>query len=238
MRNPGQLLPDHAAVLATLGRSTPVAPGAARPGTVVRTVGTAAAGPGGLLTAPLSGQPCVWFRVLEARHPAWQTLGVGVVPTPAIPPVVGSDVGFPAAEATDHESGEPFAVVGGGGAVLVDPARADVDTPVVPVDGAEGEFRVTTYTLRREWILEEGAEVFVAGAVAGDMGAPVLRATPADCLVVSARGERYVVERARATVAAVPAATARSQRALLVGLLVGGAVMLAVLVALAVVLVG
>lgn len=205
MRDPQQLIPDHAAILATLGRSVPGPSGAPPPGTVVRVDGTALPGPGGLLTAPLSGRPCVWFRVLEWRHPQWGPLqwNAGYLPAPVLAPVLGSDMalaGPVGGPVDDHESPAPFAVADAHGTtVLVDPVGGDVSTRTVSYDGQQGQWRHGEYVLRREWVVEPGTPVFVLGvADHGADGRPVLHATASDCLVVSTSGEQGVVARAQA----------------------------------------
>ncbi|GAB2458145.1 hypothetical protein [Jatrophihabitans fulvus] len=248
MRNPAQVVPDHPAILAMLGRAVAADPAGVPPGTVVTVSGTAAPGPGGVLTAPLSGRPCVWYRALVVDFAPFSPLQwQSVAGTPRLPPVIGSDCGFLQGDRrTDDESSAPIAVHGPNGAVLVDPVRADVDAVVVSVDDAQGEYRVGDYRLRREWIIEPDAPVFAAGPVVREADGTVLRADPQQCVVVSARGERAAVDRSRSVAAggalpagpAAPHAAARSRTALLVGLGAAGVGVIVIAVLLVALLAG
>jgi hypothetical protein len=242
VRDPGQTLPDHAAILATLSRSVPAGAGHATPGTVARVSGEARPGPGGLLTAPISGRPCVWFRTIVVRDESLvQRVALTQRPfvrPPTLTRVLASDMGYQGAGALDTESPALFAIGDATGEVLLDPRWADIDSAVVTVDDVIGDGFGEPWTVRREWILPPGAPVFACGAVSTEAGRPVLRATERDSLVASTRGEAMVVQRAQSVVAALPGATAGSGQRLLIGALVAGVAAVVVLVLLIIILLG
>jgi E3 Ubiquitin ligase len=237
VRGLDRAVPDHAAFLAALARARRTAPGQARAGETVLLTGSAQPGPDGVLRAPVSGLPCVWFRVLEVAGAPF-TLSVH----PQMPPTVTSDGAYPSSfliPRRDDESPARFAVADGTGAgsVEVDPALIDLYTDFVPVDAQGGSYD-SGYTHLREWILPPGTPVFVCGTVGPDQ---VLRAQPGTPLIVSTRGEQAAVQRARTLTGAgvgpryLSQARARG-RGVAVGVCVGVA-LLAVLVAVLVVLV-
>lgn len=77
--------------------------------------GRAVAGPGGPVTAPLSGEPCVWYAVVVSeRYRAWR-------PGPLGPTEVERHV-----ELAEHTSG-PLHVTAGAATVRVDTRGADLD---------------------------------------------------------------------------------------------------------------
>ncbi len=200
VRNPGQAVPDHSAILATLGRSialapTSAVPGGVPPGSVVRLAGVAQPGPAGVLQAPMSGRPCVWFRAFEMPFRPFSMFSWRGTSGSGPRPMLASDCGFGSGGHHDSESGALFTVELPGGAVLVDPTYGDVDAAVVTVDTADGS---GGGPIRREWIIEPGTPVFVLGT-ANDYSPStlVVHATPADCLVVSTRGEAAAVQRSR-----------------------------------------
>jgi hypothetical protein len=172
--------------------------------------GTAAAGPGGLLTAPLTGQPCVWYRTTTVmRYWEYEWRGTGEDRTKQR--VQKTET------VADDVSEQPFAVVDTTGSALVAPAQADIVDPTVAAQrfdhesatvaggtvervlghlaqlGAQGG--VDGYE-RTERVLAEGTPLFVMGEfAAGTIGKGGGR------FVISTRSEEQLTTSARRTAA-------------------------------------
>jgi hypothetical protein len=152
--------------------------GAGAGGQRVECVGVARPGPGGTITAPYSGRPCVWHRSV-ATHTYWGRLRTE--PETAMVTKVESDVA----------SEWPFALLDSSGQVLVDVAAADRD--LLCQVGAE-EYHRFDQTGRdaeegrhhREWLIAPDQQVFVLGEAGLRDGWPIIGRP-------RARGDRMVV---------------------------------------------
>lgn len=160
---------------------------AAGPNSFARMVdvsGVAAAGPSGLLTAELSRKPCVWHSHVVLRR---------YVET--VTDAQGKDSRQTREETVSELRPEtPFTVRGADGTVLV--------VPTVAVDSAEkvlDEFKEDvagsgTGTVRREWLLAEGTQIFVHGEAADRDGQLAIREPDgADKLEITTRTEAQVL---------------------------------------------
>lgn len=115
----------------------------------VELIGTLRALPGRPLHAPLSGEPCVWYRFREDRYNGsrWDL-------------------------ASEGESDAPFMIEDGSGACLVRPRGAEMtgleaQTWYNDARGDAGWRRLSRDDRRRtEWLLREGEEAHVAGRFA------------------------------------------------------------------------
>lgn len=158
------------------------------PGAAVSVEGVAGEGPGGPLTAPLSGRECVWHRVVEIERRTHRRTG-------------RRRPSGPRTEVREHvirdeASAAPFALSDDRGACLVLPEGADVRDldPVVDrhdeatsrpedlrrVGVGRLSVEVDTGNLRgtvtREYVIEAGRRLSAAGAaVAGEHGGAVGR---------------------------------------------------------------
>lgn len=230
-----QSMPDHARILATVTRARPGAIGGATPGLVMKVNGRAEPGPDGLLTAPFSKQPCVWYRAVMV--PLGQGLGYTGTTAPTLAAQFTSDMGLPPADQprppTPNLATEPFYVDDGTGRVLVDAARADIDSGVVTVNTHTEHQGDQPHAYWREWIIPAGCPVFVCGTVADGPNGAVLEPNAPDLLVVSTKGEAHVVSRAQAV---LTRSTPPVRTGLLVGLTIGAIAFVVVLVVLVFVL--
>lgn len=163
--------------------------GADAPGMRVELSGRTAAGPGGLLAAPFSGSPCVWYRALvyertvsEERGPNGTTRRVERLQ-----------------QMSEEASSAPFLVVDATGSVEVDPAGGEVDDPVASHDRFEPAppGGALLGVLRREWLVPPDRAVYVLGGVRADGEVARLGAARDGDLLVSLRAERELVARTR-----------------------------------------
>lgn len=129
--------------------------GAGGGGGRVECVGRARPGPGGLLTAPYSGRPCVWHRSVTT-HTYWGKLRTE--PEYAMLTKVESDTA----------SERPFVLADASGQVLVDVATADRE--LLCEVGAEAYHRFDQTGRdteegrdHREWLIAPEQEVYVLG---------------------------------------------------------------------------
>lgn len=182
--------------LEVLGPARPTALAAAAaapdPGRAVELAGTARAD-GPLLTAPLSGRPCVWFRAVTSpfREPLGSLAG-GPLQRIAPPPVVPSSA-FPPARASVHRdepqqeerSSAPFLLADGGAAIAVDPAHVLIDSADVSVNDYRRDDRGLATALCQEWIVAPDARLHAFGAVERGPSGARLVPGPGPAAVVS-----------------------------------------------------
>lgn len=202
------------------------------PGAAVSVAGAAASGPDGPLEAPISGRPCVWYRVVEIERRAHRRSGGGGRRSHRRTEVREHVV-------RDEASTAPFTLIDDHGEVTVRPAGADVRdlVPVVDrhdeaVSDPENTVRVgvgrigvdlNTSNLRgvitREYLIEDGQALSVrGGAVAGDDGGE-LGPTADGPFIISPRSLTEVARAERGSVGKAVATAA--------GIVVVGAVLLA-----------
>jgi hypothetical protein len=166
--------------------------------------GTAKAGPGGELTAPMSGQPCVWYRA-TVTHRHWRNVQTGSGENRRTERREESDV------VSDETSQAPLLVDDGTGQVLVDPRGADIDHPETSFDrfepntgGGPGGTEIEAFGIsirtgsdggslgfhRREQIIRPGRALYVLGE-ASDAGGALQLAKPREKgrFVISSRSE-------------------------------------------------
>lgn len=197
---PNQSNPDWDRVAAGMAAPT-IGAGQARrlaAGSHVKIRGSAQPGPSGALTAPISGEPCVWYRSYV------QYTGSGIRPRPLPPAGRLSDIMLVAQPAAglfsrydngDEISDRPFVVVDAdGAAVTIDPRVADVHSDVLPRNRVVSSRFGFVDALIVEWIVPVGVSVFVLGTVGPGMD---LDASAGAFQFVSTRSEQRIVERAR-----------------------------------------
>ena len=147
--------------------------------------GKAQPGPSGPLTAPISGQPCVWYRA-TVTHRSWRNVTTGSGDTRRTERREENDV------VSDEISQSPLAIDDGSGQVIVDPREADIDEPEVSFDRFEphtgdehggteiSAFGITVRTgsdggtlgfHRREQIIRPGRALYVLGEARDASGA-------------------------------------------------------------------
>uniref|UniRef100_UPI0035CB4F2C GIDE domain-containing protein n=1 Tax=uncultured Jatrophihabitans sp. TaxID=1610747 RepID=UPI0035CB4F2C len=253
--------PPAQGILDTFGRARPMTVGNAVrvPGSTVRVAGRAAPGPGGPLRAPLSGAECVWYRSVVFRRirDTWLSRNPPLQPFNAIAPSdlpyqrsTGRTYGLTGVPfGSDRSSTAAFVIEDGTGTLAVDPTRTDVDTDVfaintvVFVDDPSRETNRLGYgggpfdnqEVHTEWIIPVGAPLLAVGTVGQGPGPVALLASEHDVALVSTKPEQQILSRNRATVdpaaAHLPFANPRSVY-LLVGAVVGVALVVAVIVVL------
>ncbi|MGI8329209.1 GIDE domain-containing protein [Actinomadura scrupuli] len=174
--------------------------------------GTTEPGPDGVLEAPLSGLPCVWYRVRILDRPRQRFGGNFVrLATPVL------DVSSPAAfglrdgsgrvrvvpENAHVEAGRP-ALVETEPVVLVDgePEPGTFGGSARPVLGPEVRLRPGGRYKYHEWLLPPGSPVYVLGRAALDpeTGEPVIRRPESGPFLIGAGTEAEVVARIRRNV--------------------------------------
>jgi hypothetical protein len=172
-------------------------------GQLVKLAGQAAPGPQGLLTSPLSGTPCVWYRSVSTPFTEPRRGSLGSPPRRAtLPPVVPSS-GFPIHKGSARREPEiqcpdsPFAVVDGDDCVVVDPHEAIVDTDVVTYTDFRRDESGWATALLREWVLPAGQPVIAFGVPKGTSNTSVaaLRPDAAGTLIVATHTEQYLLNR-------------------------------------------
>jgi hypothetical protein len=191
VRGLDRAFPDYPAFLAALPHARRADPGDVQPGETVAVTGVAEPEQDGPLRAPVSGLPCVWFRVLEVALAGWSS-----AVHPPMPPSLASDAAYPGGyliPRRDDESATAFRIAGHSGAVGVDPAFIDLYTDYLPIDADGGTYE-SGFSHLREWILPPGTPVFACGRVGPD---GVLRAQAGGPLIVSTRDEHVSVLRAQ-----------------------------------------
>jgi hypothetical protein len=157
----------------------------------VECVGAARPGPGGTITAPYSGRPCVWHRSVTT-HTHWGKLRTE--PETAMVTKVESDTA----------SEWPFVLVDSSGQVLVDVAAADRE--LLCQVGAE-EYHRFDQTGRdaeegrhhREWLIAPDQSVYVLGEAGLRDGWPIIGQPRArgDRLVVTTRSQEELTSSSR-----------------------------------------
>jgi len=208
-------------ILGTVGAAQPTtATGAGREigvGRPVQVAGHAAPGQQGLLTAPISGRPCVWYRV--ARSPFKDPSGtVGMhkyeakvpayVPSSSAPPTQMSTQRRFAQQIEDSHA--PFVVVDDTGRVEIDPDEAIVDSDVVTTNELRRGDERRSIALVQEWIIPPDQQLTAYGvpsridpadATAGSPEPSLVRLAGADpvSLLVSTHEQRYIEGRANET---------------------------------------
>jgi hypothetical protein len=207
-------------ILGTVGAAQPTtATGAGREigvGRPVQVAGHAAPGPQGLLTAPISGRQCVWYRV--ARSPFKDPAGtVGMHKYEAkVPAYVPSSSAPPAQMSTQRrfaqqieDSHAPFVVVDETGRVEIDPDDAIVDSDVVTTNELRHGDERRSITLVQEWIIPPDQQLLAYGVpsridpadASGRQDGSLVRLAAADpvSLLVSTHEQRYIEGRANET---------------------------------------
>jgi hypothetical protein len=229
---------EQALVAALLQRATLAGTTSAPPGTLVKIAGTAQPGPAGVLRAPASGAPCVWYRTLRVPldGPPGHAGAVSIPPTlsSTTPLLRGGMSG-----GSEDVSGAPFAVSDAAGQLLCDPRGGHVDSSVQSLNTRQPESwsAMDGGALVVEWIIAAGAPVFVVGEMArGADGSANLVAPAGGRVVVGTDGEAALAGKAQAFAARAPLAPVGGGRlALAIGIAVG-AVLLVVLVVVLIVL--
>ena len=187
--------------------------------------GKAQPGPGGPLTAPISGQPCVWYRA-TVTHRSWRNVKTGSGEHRRTERREENDV------VSDEMSQAPLLVDDGSGQVLVDPRGADVDHPEVSFDrfephtgGEQGGTEISAFGItvrtgsdggtlgfhRREQIIRPGRVLYVLGEVRDASGTLELgKPSEKGRFVISSRTEEELTSSAgkTATIAQTVAAVA------------------------------
>lgn len=155
----------------------------------------------GLLSAPLSGRPCVWYRAVTS--PFTNPGSVDVHRPPTAPALVLSSAYPPARAGAGHgdeptieESTSEFRLTDGEAELTVTPGAALVDSAVVTTNElrSDGGRRMA---LLQEWILPVDQTVLVVGSAepnAPDTLGPDGFGAP----IVSTHDEAFLLSRARA----------------------------------------
>ena len=191
-RRRGRLLATETSTVATLTEVAAAATGAAGAGSyreVVELSGEAHPGPGGRLTSPETGTPCVWHRHTVTRRYTKVTKDAD-----------GKRTTSTAEETvTSQTSSTPFVLRDGTGEVLVE-ASGGVDGARKSLsefrEGRRGGGRDTIGFEHEEWVLEPGTRLFVAGEVSDDGGVLTLRKPVKGDLVVTTRSEEQLLDSA------------------------------------------
>ena len=166
----------------------------------VEVTGAATPGPGGPLTAPLSGTPCVWYRTKVTRsYRKWERDGDGNRRE-----VNGTNVVY------ERQSAEPFVITDVSGQVPVHPADGRPDGAERVLDDREyapgplarkakaagarglGAGPGTTKGHRyEEWVIRPGTNLYVLGAVrAGGTEQVAIRKPLNSPFIISTRNEQ------------------------------------------------
>ncbi|MBU2072938.1 MAG: E3 ubiquitin ligase family protein [Actinobacteria bacterium] len=191
-RRRGRLLATETSTVATLTEVAAAATGAAGAGSyreVVELSGEAHPGPGGRLTSPETGTPCVWHRhTVTRRYKKVTKDAEGKKSTSTAEETV-----------TSETSSTPFVLRDGTGEVLVE-ASGGVDGARKSLsefrEGRRGGGRDTIGFEHEEWVLEPGTRLFVAGEVSDDGGVLTLRKPAKGDLVVTTRSEEQLLDSA------------------------------------------
>jgi hypothetical protein len=172
-------------------------------GQLVKISGQAAPGPQGLLTAPMSGTPCVWYR--SVTSPFLEQTGYAgglkvqrvrvspVVPSSGLPPERTSARHNQQVQSPDT----PFAVVDGDDRIVIDPSEAIVDSEVVTYNEFRRDEQGRATALLQEWVLPAGQPVLAFGVPRGTSNTSVtaLRPDAAGNLVIATHTEQYLLSR-------------------------------------------
>jgi hypothetical protein len=157
----------------------------------IQCVGQARPGPGGVITAPYSGRPCVWHRSVTT-HTYWGKLRTE--PEYAMVTKVESDTA----------SEWPFVLADSSGQVLVDVAAADRDLLCEVGAEAYQRFDQTGRESQegrdhREWLIAPEQEVYVLGEGGMRDGWPVIGRPRrgGDRLVVTTKTEEQLASSSR-----------------------------------------
>jgi E3 Ubiquitin ligase len=187
--------------------------------------GKAQPGPSGPLTAPISGQPCVWYRA-TITHRSWRNVQTGSGEHRRTERREENDV------VSDEISQSPLLVDDSTGQVLVDPREADIDGPEESFDRFEphtgdehggteiSAFGITVRTgsdggtlgfHRREQVIRPGRVLYVLGEARDASGTLELgKPSEKGRFLISSRSEEELTASAgktasiAQTVAAVP----------------------------------
>jgi hypothetical protein len=169
------------------------AAGGSTDGPITECVGRARPGPEGLLTAPLSGQPCVWYRAATIR----------------IEEKYVQEQGYQARSTLESESVStaPFRLVDTSGEVLVDVQGIDHGELCTAEDESFHRFDADPRRFGRgeegrhhhEWLIAPDQQLYVLGSAQAQGGwvtlaAPRRGGTP---LLVSRRSEAELLESTR-----------------------------------------
>lgn len=172
-------------------------------GMPVKFSGRSAPGPGGVLTAPFSGRPCVWYRSVTSPFDDPTTREVHTTPKPpgmmlssAYPPP-RAGVGARNEQQVD-ESSAPFRITDGTADVQIDPGAAVVDSAVVTTNELRRDSG-RRMALCQEWILPPDQDVLAVGvAERADAETVRLGADAYGPPIVSTHDEAFLLSRARA----------------------------------------
>lgn len=171
----------------------------------VEVTGEAAPGPDGLLTAPLSGTPCVWYRTsVDRMYEKMETDRNGNRRQ-----VTGTNV------LCDQRSIEPFLIKDVSGQVPVYPGRAQPDgvervidqreyatgklaerAMAIGVRALESGPGITRGHRYREWVIRPGTRLYVLGAVRAAEGIAIREPHGAP-FIISTRDEEQLSRSAR-----------------------------------------
>lgn len=154
--------------------------------------GRAVAGPAGPVTAPLSGESCVWYAVIvRERYRAWR-------PGPLGPTKIERDVRL-----AEHTSG-PLHVAAGGTTVRIDPRGADLDLGDPAFTGDETDAELTSRLVAllgtpprprhrdrsvglvvEEWVVAADDPLYVVGHARSELGDLVICRSAMRPLIIS-----------------------------------------------------
>lgn len=205
-----QINPDPALILRTLHAATTVTADqlvGCVPGQLIKVSAQALPGPGGVLTAPLSGAPCVWYR--SAFFP-----GQGHMALPSFAPsdttplqAQINNVAHRVMNPSEEISTAPFLIGQPGGLqLLVDPLVADVDTDVLVANHEWRSEHGFAHGLMVEWIVPPGARVLALGRVGADH---TMVTDQAAALLISTKDEQRIISRDQSPAASTAHALGR-----------------------------
>jgi hypothetical protein len=204
-------------------------------GQLVKLSGQAAPGPQGLLTSPLSGTPCVWYRSVSTPFDEPRRGAFGSQPRRVSLPAMVPSSGFPLHKLSRHDMqidcpDAPFAVVDGDDRIVVDPTEAIVDSDVVTYTDYRRDKDGWVTALLREWVLPAGQPVIAFGVPKGTSNTSVaaLRPDGAGTLIVATHTEQYLQNRSN-TNTSLPIIKVIVAGGVLLGLIVIALILLVVL---------
>lgn len=191
-RRRGRMLATETSTVATLTTLAATAREAAGAGSyreVVELSGEAVPGPGGPLTSPETGTPCVWHsHTITRRYTQVSKDSQGNRTSSTEEETV-----------TDEASETPFVLRDGTGEIRVEPSVA-VEGARKSLsefrEGRRGGGRDTIGFEHEEWVLEPGTRLFVSGEVCDEGGVLVVRAPAKGDLLITTRSEEQLLESA------------------------------------------
>ena len=172
--------------------------------------GATAVGPGGVLRSPLTGSPCVWYRVrITRKYTEWERDRDGNRKRVSKEESV-----------YDTQTADPFLVTDVSGKVLLYPAKKRPDGATQALnqyEGARGPLGDLAESLgirlRRdtpstdghrfhEWVLPEGSPLYALGSARTMNGQPAICEPSSPPYIISTSSEDQLVRRSRLTAVA------------------------------------